>query len=117
MGVGCSARGRFYTCFLPVLIVPQIPRKVKIFRFILIAHGDVNSRRARFAFCRQKGERGTMARRREYIRGIQLDALTLRLVDELANQRGQSRSQVIRDLIRQAAADNAQERLPGFGDE
>jgi len=60
---------------------------------------------------------GCSVRRKEYIRGVQLDALTLRQVDELARQRGMSRSQLIRELIRQAAADNPQQTLPGFGDD
>jgi len=55
-------------------------------------------------------------RRSQFIRGVQLDGLTLRLVDELARQRGKSRSQLIRDLIRKEAASNAQQALPGFGD-
>ena len=53
--------------------------------------------------------------RSQYIRGVQLDSLTLRQVDELARQRGMSRSQFIRALIREAARENAQEALPGLG--
>jgi len=57
------------------------------------------------------------ARRDQWIRGIQFDALSLRLADELSERRGCSRSQLVRWLIRQAAASDAQLGLPGLGDE
>jgi hypothetical protein len=51
-------------------------------------------------------------KRSEHIRGVQFDAETLRLVDDLCSRRGCSRSQLVRWLVRREAAADAQMVLP-----
>jgi len=54
-------------------------------------------------------------KRRRDVRGVQFDAETLGLIDDLCRRRGLSRSRLIRQLVRAEAARDGQEALPGFG--
>lgn len=57
-----------------------------------------------------------MSKRCEHTRGVQFDAWTLQLVDDLCKRRGCSRSQLVRWLIVREAETDAQLALPLGGD-
>lgn len=54
-------------------------------------------------------------RKNQNVRSIYFDGLTLRQLDELAAKQKRSRSQLVRLLVRQAAAEDKQAALPGMG--